>query len=91
MGSRAETKNKLPQGQGEQACPKSFSPFRLRQGGQIVVEYVLLLVVGVSIAVMLTSLMISRNEDSPGFVIEAWRGIIEAIASDQIDVIFEEE
>jgi hypothetical protein len=87
--SQAEPKNKAPRGQGEQALAGAFHTSRPREAGQIVVEYVLLLVVGVSIAVMLTSMMVSRSEDSPGFVIQAWRGIIEAIASDEIDVIVE--
>ncbi len=57
------------------------------ESGQIIVEYILLLVVGVAIAVGLTTVMVSRNEDSPGFVIQAWRGIIVAISSDPIDEI----
>lgn len=53
--------------------------------GQIVLEYVLLLMVGVSVAILITSTMVSRNPDSPGFVIRKWRQIIEAIGSDTAD------
>ena len=55
------------------------------QRGQIAVEYVLLLVIGVAVAALITSLVVSRNPDSPGFLIAKWRQIIELIGSDVID------
>jgi hypothetical protein len=55
------------------------------QGGQIIVEYVLLLVVGVSVAVLITSTMVSRNPDSPGFLVKKWLDIIQAIGKDTPD------
>lgn len=56
-----------------------------RQSGQIVVEYVLLLVIGVSIAMIITSTMVSRNPDSPGFLVKKWIDIIRTIGADTSD------
>jgi hypothetical protein len=53
--------------------------------GQIVVEYVLLLVVGVAVATLITSTMVSRNPDSPGFMIKKWLDILQAIGKDTSD------
>jgi hypothetical protein len=53
--------------------------------GQIVVEYVLLLLVAVLLATLITRAMVSRNSDKPGFVIQAWQGIISFIADDTPD------
>jgi hypothetical protein len=50
-----------------------------------VVEYVLLLIIAVSVALVITSTMVSRNEDQPGFLIAKWRQIIDAIAADTAD------
>lgn len=56
-----------------------------RASGQIVVEYVLLLVVGVTIVVLITSTMVSRNPDNPGFLVKKWFDIIKAIGADTAD------
>jgi hypothetical protein len=53
--------------------------------GQIVVEYVLLLVIGVSVAILITSMMVSRNPDSPGFLITKWLDIVRTIGADTAD------
>jgi hypothetical protein len=53
--------------------------------GQIVVEYVLLLVIGVSIAILITSTMVSRNPNSPGFLVKKWVDIIKLIGEDTPD------
>lgn len=53
--------------------------------GQIVVEYVLLLVVGVTVAILITSTMVSRNPDRPGFLIRKWMDILKLIGDDQTD------
>jgi uncharacterized protein (UPF0333 family) len=58
---------------------------RRNQRGQIVVEYVLLLVVGVGIATLITSQMVSRDSNSPGFLISEWVGIINTIGADTAD------
>lgn len=55
------------------------------ENGQIIVEYVLLLVVAVSIAVLITSLLVSRSADEPGYLIVKWKQIIDAIGSDVVD------
>ena len=56
-----------------------------RQSGQIVVEYVLLLVIGVAIAVLITSMVASRNPDSPGFLVKKWFDIVRTIGQDTAD------
>ena len=53
--------------------------------GQVAVEYILLLFIGVSIASLVIALVVSRNPDSPGFLISKWRQIIELIGTDVID------
>ncbi len=53
--------------------------------GQIVVEYVLLLVIGVGVAMVITSTMVSRNPDSPGFLVKKWFDIIKTIGEDTAD------
>lgn len=56
-----------------------------REHGQIVVEYVLLLVVGVSIAALITTTMVSRSPESPGFLVRKWLEIIQFIGEDTSD------
>lgn len=58
---------------------------RQKQAGQIVVEYILLLVVAVSIAILITRVMIGREDGNEGFVIQAWQSLIEQIGSDKPD------
>lgn len=58
-----------------------------RDNGQIVVEYVLLLVIAVSIAIIITTGLISRDPDNPGVVIEAWDALIKQIGADTPDDI----
>lgn len=53
--------------------------------GQIVVEYVLLLVIGVSVAMLITSKMVSRNSENPGFLVKKWFDIIKTIGADTSD------
>lgn len=55
------------------------------QKGQVVIEYVLLLIVGVSLAALITTLMVSRNPSSPGFLIVKWTEIIKVIGDDYPD------
>lgn len=64
----------------------SFLNSNLRgQSGQIVFEYVLLLVVGVSVAMFITSTMVSRSAESPGFLVRKWVDIIKLIGEDTPD------
>jgi hypothetical protein len=69
---------------GWKTCSSQQSIVR-GEGGQIVVEYVLLLVVGVMVAVLITSTMVSRNPNSPGFLVKKWLDIIQAIGADKAD------
>ncbi len=55
------------------------------QKGQVVLEYVLLLVIGVAIAALITRLMVSRNPETPGFLIVKWTEIIQTIGEDYPD------
>lgn len=58
-----------------------------RESGQIVVEYVLLLVVAVSLATLITRTMISQSQGQTGFVITFWQQILDQIGSDKADDI----
>jgi uncharacterized protein (UPF0333 family) len=49
---------------------------------QIAVEYILLVFIAVSISASVVSLMVSRDEDEPGFLIRAWDEIVTTISSD---------
>ena len=49
---------------------------------QIAVEYILLVFVAVSISASVVSIMVSRDEDSPGFLIRAWDAIVVTISND---------
>ncbi len=55
-------------------------------GGQVAVEYVLLLVVGVGIWIALVSQLVSRNPNQPGPVVRKWVDILKFIGSDDIEV-----
>lgn len=57
----------------------------LGQRGQIVVEYVLLLVIGVGVAALITTTMVSRSPDNPGFLVKKWFEIIKFIGEDTSD------
>ncbi|MBX3022176.1 MAG: hypothetical protein KF799_10925 [Bdellovibrionales bacterium] len=67
--------------------PKNSSSQTILRGqrGQIVVEYVLLLVIGVSVAALITSSMVSRSENNPGFLVKKWFEIIKLIGEDTAD------
>ena len=53
--------------------------------GQIAVEYILLVSLSASLAVLVVSLLASRNPESPGLIVGKWRQIIETIATDKIE------
>lgn len=55
------------------------------ESGQIAVEYVLLLVVGVAIYMLIAQTMVSRNPNHRGFVIKEWRSIVKLIGGDVIE------
>lgn len=52
------------------------------ESGQIVVEYVLLLSIAVSIAVIVVSQLVKRDPDNPGALIGKWVQIQQAIGKD---------
>jgi len=58
--------------------------------GQIIVEYILLLVVAVSVAILITNRLVSRNPNSPGIMVGKWRAIIQEIGKDTPDDIKDE-
>lgn len=60
---------------------------RNSQSGQILVEYVLILVILVAISTTIVSRMIGRDPESPGFVIASWNAIANVIAQDNPDSI----
>ena len=55
------------------------------QSGQIVLEYVLLLVIGVAVAAALTTFLVSRNPQSVGMIVLKWTEITRTIGSDTAD------
>lgn len=55
--------------------------------GQLVVEYVILLVIVVALALLITNTAVSRSPDNPGFLVAKWRQIIELISNDNPDSI----
>jgi hypothetical protein len=54
-----------------------------KSSGQIIVEYVLLLVVVVGVAALIVHGVASRSKDDPGFLIQAWDNMIKTIGSDE--------
>ena len=55
------------------------------ESGQIIIEYVLLLVVAITIAALVTKAMISSDQGNPGFVLTTWSKVIQAIGADTAD------
>ena len=55
----------------------------LRQNkGQIILEYILILVIAVSVATLLTSRLVGRGDDSSGIVIQAWGELNRMVGED---------
>lgn len=74
-----------------QAEARKPQGLRQRNSGQIVVEYVLLLVISVAIALLITTLMVSRNPEEPGFLMAKWQAILTLIGADPADDIVSQE
>lgn len=53
--------------------------------GQVVVEYVLLLVIAVAVAALITKELVRRDPDSPGVLIKKWDDILKEIGNDLPD------
>ena len=58
---------------------------RRQIAGQIVIEYVLLLIIAVGVALIITNTMVSRSPDNPGFLIVKWRALIDTIGTDPVE------
>lgn len=58
---------------------------RHRQSGQVLIEYVIILVILVAAATALVSRLIGRDPQNPGFVITSWNSIALIIAQDNPD------
>jgi hypothetical protein len=50
--------------------------------GQVVVEYVLLMVIAVAVAALISKELVSRNADSPGILVQKWHDILQTIGDD---------
>lgn len=69
---------------GKRSCNRRVTQ---GEGGQIIVEYVLLLAVAVMMAAIITRMMVSPDRGSPGFVLKTWNEIVTAIGADTADDI----
>ncbi len=58
---------------------------RSSQRGQIVFEFVLLLVLSITIATMVSKRLVNRSPDEPGFLISAWSRISQTVGNDIVD------
>jgi hypothetical protein len=56
-----------------------------KNSGQVVVEYVLLLVIAVSLAALITKELVKRDPETPGILVEKWDAILHAIGDDLPD------
>ncbi|GIL16980.1 MAG: hypothetical protein BroJett040_07310 [Oligoflexia bacterium] len=61
--------------------PRYNPPYR-SQSGQLVIEYVLLLIVVVTIALLIRNMLMKRDPDSPGSLVGKWSEIQKVIAED---------
>lgn len=55
------------------------------QSGQIVIEYILLLVIAVAISAILVRGLANRTEGSEGLIVERWKMIQQEIGNDLPD------
>lgn len=53
--------------------------------GQIVVEYILLLVIAVGLAALLSKQLVSRDSDNAGIIVSKWNEILTVIGDDLPD------
>ena len=52
------------------------------QKGQVVLEYVLLTMVAITVAIIITTKTIKRDKEDPGFIVLQWHKILESIGKD---------
>lgn len=55
------------------------------QKGQIVIEYLLLMVVAVALAALLIKQVASRDPENPGLLVKKWNSILTVIGEDVVD------
>lgn len=72
------------QGQGLRSQNETVSILN-NQSGQIVLEYILLLVISVGLAMAISKGLVGRNAESPGVITGAWSNVVSAIGNDVID------
>jgi hypothetical protein len=53
--------------------------------GQVVLEYILLLIISVTMAFIITRMMVGRDEGNSGFVIVTWQNLLTEIGQDRPD------
>jgi hypothetical protein len=53
-----------------------------RESGQIIIEYILLMIVVVGIAAVIVKGVIKRDKSDPGFLIQAWSDLVKTIGDD---------
>lgn len=56
-----------------------------KNSGQVVVEYVLLLVIAVAVAALITKELVKRDPDNPGILVEKWDAILKTVGEDLPD------
>lgn len=61
------------------------SKWRKTEQAQVAVEYILLLVVAVSLATIMIKGLVSRTEGEEGVIVTKWREIIDYIGADPAD------
>lgn len=59
----------------------SFAPISNRSG-QVVIEYILLLVIVTSLGAVIIKGLVSRDSSEPGLLVAKWHDIIKTIAQD---------
>ncbi len=57
------------------------------KSGQVLVEYLLLMVIGIGCVTLLTKQLVDRNSADPGMIIKAWDGILKNIGEDIPDCV----
>lgn len=57
----------------------------INQKGQILVEYLLLMVIALGCVTLLSKALIGRSDTSAGIVIKAWHSILRNVANDLPD------
>ena len=64
---------------------KFHSSRYLNQQGQVLVEYILLLLISVSFATLLVSKLISRKDGDEGIIIKSWSKMLTTLGNDLPD------